>query len=59
MDFALGHRPGGIGDKLSGADLVHDRFGEDRARRVAGAEKQDVEGFAGIGRHDFVSSYSA
>src|SRR5262249_18167081 len=33
-----------VGTEFTGAELVQDGLGHDRARRVAGAEKQDVEG---------------
>src|SRR5262245_47680607 len=32
-----------VGTEFTGAELVHDGLGHDRARRVAGAQKQDVE----------------
>ena len=43
IDGALGMAAGRKGGEAVRADLAQDRFGEDRAAAVAGAEKQDVE----------------
>ena len=44
IHLALWLRSGAIGSEFSGTDLVQDRFGDDRARRIARAEKQNVVG---------------
>src|SRR5258706_10658503 len=46
IDRAAWMRPGGIGFEAARAHLVEDGFGDDRARRIAGAEEQDVVGHA-------------
>ena len=43
MDLALGMRAGRERLEPAGADAVEDRLGDDRARRIAGAQEQDVE----------------
>src|SRR5262249_44159451 len=43
VDRALGLAAGREGAELSGAEPGESRLGEDRARRVAGTEKQRVE----------------
>ena len=48
MHRALGLRARRIGDELALADLVQDRLGQDRARRIAGAEEQHVVGTIGL-----------
>ena len=45
MDRALRLASGRTGAKLSLPQPVHYRFGDDRARRIAGAEEQHVERF--------------
>src|SRR5262245_15437741 len=48
IDLALRLASRRIGAKLSCAELVEDRFGDDRTRRIAGAEKQRVEHMFGL-----------
>src|SRR5262249_36173730 len=43
VDLALRLAARAVGTEFTGAELVQDGLGHDRARRVAGAEKQDVE----------------
>ncbi len=43
MNRTLGHRAGGKGFEPVAAEPVQDRLGEDRSRRVAGAEKEHIE----------------
>ena len=40
---------GAVGAEFPGAELVQDRFGDDRARRIAGAKKKHVEWLIGHG----------
>src|SRR5262249_46074477 len=42
MHSALGLTAGAVGAEFPRAHLVQDRFGDDRTRRVAGAEKEHV-----------------
>jgi hypothetical protein len=51
MDLTLGMRAGAIGFEPAPAETIQDRFGHDRARRIAGAEEKDVVDLS-IG-HDF------
>ena len=43
MDAALGMASGRVGAELAAAFAIQDGLGHDRARRVAGAEKENVE----------------
>ena len=45
MDFALRKAAGAEGAKFSAPRMVQVGLGQNRARGVAGAEEEDVEGF--------------
>src|SRR5579862_4577999 len=44
VDLAGWRRAGGVGDELPLSQPVHDRFREDRPRRISGAEEEDAPG---------------
>ena len=43
MELSLGLTSGAVGAEFPRADLVQDRLCDDRACRIAGAEKQDID----------------
>src|SRR6476620_7659549 len=56
MHATLGMTAGAVGAEFPGAELVQDRFGDHRTRRITGAKKKHVVGAIG---HDSLTPASA